>query len=310
MKHNLKITVILITMFFISQLIGIYVANAYSPEIVQQVNSQTGISENITVHDIPYGLEPPQNVKPENTIWQIIIALAIAIILMLALMKFKAEAFLRIWFFVVVVLGIALALNAFIKSFESAAIISLIIALPFAYFKIFKQNLLIHNITELFIYPGISTVFIPLLNVPTVVILLILISIYDAYAVWHSGFMQKMAKYQIEKVKVFSGFFVPYLGKNERAKIKKLGKSKNKDKRRKIGANIAILGGGDVVFPMILAGVVLRAFNIWSAVIIAIGATAALGWLFYISKKGKFYPAMPFITVGCFVALGIVYLLN
>jgi len=74
--------------------------------------------------------------------------------------------------------------------------------------------------------------------------------------------------------------------------------------------NIALLGGGDVVFPIILAGVVLHTWGLIPALIISIGATIALGLLFYYSEKGKFYPAMPFISAGCFIALGIAYLIH
>ena len=164
------------------------------------------------------------------------------------------------------------------------------------------------NITELFIYPGIASIFVPLLNIWTVVLLLILISIYDIYAVWHAGFMQKMAQYQIKKLKFFTGFFVPYLGKKQRDLIKGAA-SNSKLKNKKIKVNVAILGGGDVVFPIILAGVVLNSLGLIQAIIISIGATIALAWLFYISEKGKFYPAMPFISIGCLIALGLALLI-
>ena len=69
------------------------------------------------------------------------------------------------------------------------------------------KNLYIHNLTELLIYPGLAGVFVPLLSIWTMIFLLVLISVYDMWAVWHSGIMQKMAKYQINKLKIFSGFF-------------------------------------------------------------------------------------------------------
>ena len=188
--------------------------------------------------------------------------------------------------------------------------IALLIALPLAYLKVFKRNILVHNITELFIYPGIAAIFVPLLNIWTIIILLIIISLYDMWAVWHSGVMQKMAKYQIKTLKIFSGFFIPYLGKKERelvnqAKLSKSSKLKNKN----IKVNLAILGGGDIIFPMILSGVVLRTLDWQHALLIPFGALLGLAYLFYSSEKGKFYPAMPFITIGCFIALAIVYLI-
>jgi presenilin-like A22 family membrane protease len=141
--------------------------------------------------------------------------------------------------------------------------------------------------------------------------LLIIISLYDMYAVWHSGFMQKMAKYQIKQLKLFSGFFVPYMGKEDRIKLQQAKTQELKEKKlKKVKVHLAILGGGDVVFPILLAGVVLRVLGVWQAVLISIGATLALAYLFYRSEKGKFYPAMPFISIGCLIALGIIYLLN
>jgi hypothetical protein len=58
-----------------------------------------------------------------------------------------------------------------------------------------------------------------------------------------------------------------------------------------------------------MAGVVFRALGLIPALLIVLGATLALAGLFYASKKGKFYPAMPFITAGCFVGLVIAYLI-
>jgi len=54
--------------------------------------------------------------------------------------------------------------------------------------------------------------------------------------------------------------------------------------------------------------VVFNALGLIPALIIALGSTLALAFLFYISEKGKFYPAMPFITSGALIALLIAYL--
>ena len=306
MKHSIKIVIILLSMFFLTQLIGILVIHQYSPEVKQVVNEQ-GILENKTIYNLPYGMEPPPDITPSTTLFSIVLAMAIAVVFMLILMRYKVEFFLRAWFFVVVTLALGITIYAFLSGVKYAQIIALIIAIPLAAIKLFKRNIIVHNITELFIYPGIAAILVPLLNIWTVVILLVLISIYDIYAVWRAGFMQKMAQYQISKLKFFTGFFVPYLGKKEKKLIKQAKESNEKDKKIKV--NVAILGGGDVIFPIILAGVVLNQLGIIPALIISVGATLALAFLFYISKKGKFYPAMPFISAGCFLALGIALLI-
>jgi len=136
--------------------------------------------------------------------------------------------------------------------------------------------------------------------------------------------MQKMAKYQINNLRIFAGFFVPYTNKKQRAKIKlikqKALKLKNKDKEKflekefkksKIKINLAILGGGDVIFPLITAGVFYVAFqSIIPALIIIASAAVGLLTLFLMARKGKFYPAMPFITIAIYLGMAIIFLMR
>lgn len=298
MKHTLKITFVLLAMFIITQFIGLYVVNHYS----------------IQGEKLPYGMETPK-IEKEADFWTIfpslIFAFVIAISLLILLTKFKAEFILRLWFFVVIILALGIALNAPLSSLKYSSLIAFLIAAPLAFIKIFRRNLIVHNITELFIYPGIAAVFVPILNIWTIIILLILISIYDMWAVWHSGIMQKMAKYQIQKLNVFSGFFVPYASKKVMDNIKNMKKnlSKKQLEKKKIRVNVAILGGGDVVFPIITAGVMLKFLGFFPALFVIIGATLGLSYLFFFAEKRKFYPAMPFITSGIFVGMILAYLI-
>ena len=310
MKHNVKITAILIIMFLLTQLIGFFVVKTYNNGLI-----------------LPYGMEPPEEVKENFSIINILIAFVIAIGLFFLLTKIKAETFIRIWFFAVTSMAIGLTINVviflLIKNFNISlsmvSLIALILAVPLAYFKIFKRNMIVHNMTELIIYPGIAAVFVPLINTFGIVILLLLISIYDIWAVWHSEFMQKMAKYQIENLKFFTGFFLPYAEKKEKLKIKQI-KDKylekgekvlnNQFKKAKIKINLAILGGGDVIFPIIAAGVFYKTYHsIIPSLIISLFAALALLMLFLFAKKKRFYPAMPFLTMGIYLGMILYYAL-
>ena len=63
-----------------------------------------------------------------------------------------------------------------------------------------------------------------------------------------------------------------------------------------------------VMNDLILSGTSrLAAFS--QSLFIITGSTLALAYLFYTAEKDKFYPAMPFISVGCFIGLGIVMLI-
>ena len=320
MKHNTKITIILLAMFIATQLIGIYVVNFYSSVKI----SQEGIQTNVSAPELPFGFQPPelkQNSDFNYAFASIILAFMISISLLLFLTKLNAEFFLRAWFFVVIVIALVIAFNVvfsqigfFYGETLLAAPISwiaaLALALPLAYMKIYKRNFAVHNATELLVYPGIAAVFVPILNIYTISFLLILISIYDAWAVWHSGIMQKMAKYQINTLNVFSGFFIPYASKKvklQMQKMKNLSLAKS-GKLKKIKVNVAILGGGDVVFPIITSGVVLKTFGLIPALFVVGGATLGLAYLFVFAEKRKFYPAMPFITAGIFAGIAASYL--
>jgi UDP-N-acetylglucosamine:LPS N-acetylglucosamine transferase len=123
------------------------------------------------------------------------------------------------------------------------------------------------------------------------------------WAVWHSGIMQKIAKYQMNELKIFGGLFIPYISKKMRDRIAFLKKKKNKKELKKIKISVAILGGGDIVFPAITSGVFLKFLGIVPALFVVFGAFFGLFILMLYSEKKKFYPAMPFITAGIFMGL-------
>ncbi len=303
LKHNTKITAILISMFIITQLIGLFVTSVYT----------NGLK-------LPYGMEPPREIKEQPRGFEIILAFLIALTLFFVLVKINAETFIRLWFFLVTILALALSLNAifFKLNLFYYSVLALMLAIALSYIKIFKKHLLTHNITELLIYPGIAAVFIPLINVFWIIILLLLISIYDIWAVWHSKIMQKMAKFQINNLKFFTGFFVPYADKKQWDKIKEIKqKYVNKPalierhfKKSRIRINLAILGGGDIIFPIITSGVFYKYFGLVESLIIMFCAIISLLLLFVMAKKGKFYPAMPFITIGLYLGIIISWLVG
>lgn len=328
MKHSPKIMLIILAMFIVTQLIGLYVVNFYSPVVVVN-HVQTNVT---SPNALPFNLEPPPETSQVN-IFQILLyiipSFIIAILLFFVLTKFKAEFVLKAWFFIVVIIALATSLISFLPQSTTFLVIAISISVILAFFKIYRRNFLIHNLTELFIYPGIGSVFVALLSstgnpnrgLYAMMVLLVLISAYDLWAVWHSGIMQKMARYQIDKLKIFAGFLIPEISKQVKMKMQKMKELKKKNKNKKIKGikiNIALLGGGDVVFPLITAGVVLRKYGFTSllgmqlpvaSLLVILGATLGLTYLFIFGKRKKPYPAMPFISIGIFLALGACYLL-
>lgn len=243
MKHTIKITIILVLLFLSAQLVGLTVVDRY-------IDKQKTIEEGKTVYkQLPYDIQRP-DISPALSYLYIFLAVLIGTGIVLLLIKFQKNTLWKIWFFLSVWLVTGVALSAFIN--QGAAIL---IALFLAAYKILRPSLIIQNLTEVLMYGGIAAIFVPILNLLSVFILLILISIYDMYAVWHSKHMIKLAKYQT-KNKIFAGLFVPY--SLEGTTTKPIS-----EKKIKTQIKTAILGGGDIAFPLLFAGVVMKSFTFY-----------------------------------------------
>ena len=225
--------------------------------------------------ELPLGIERPE-VNEEVGYVPILVAIIIATAIALLLIKFSALKLWKLWFFIAIMYSLLISFGAFIHHY-----IALFLAIGFALLKILRPTAILHNFSELFIYGGLAGIFVPILNLFAIVVLLIIVSLYDMIAVWKTKHMIKMAKFQA-KSKVFAGLMIPY--------------SKNK---------VAILGGGDIGFPLLFSGVIMKTSGLISAYIVSFFAGLSLLALLLLSEKKKFYPAMPFLTAGCFIGWAI-----
>ncbi len=221
MKHSLKITLVLLTIFLLAQYIGIGVVYSY----IDHTAAET------TFTDLPIG-ERIQVEESTSYVW-VMAAILIGTALALLLAKYRLGLLWKLWFFIAIAVTLVVAFAPFMP-LMAATILSIILA----GWKTLKPNFYIHNLTELFIYGGLAAIFVPLFNLWSVSILMVLIALYDAYAVWKSKHMVTLAKSQA-KAKVFAGLLIPYsLGKP----TKKVPKGSIKVKK----VRTAILGGGGI----------------------------------------------------------------
>lgn len=288
-KRSIKISLMILGLFLVTQLVGLFIiANGSIPEI---------FDSNVDA------------VSPLSLFLNMIISFVLALTVFFFLIQYKWKNFLKIWFSLVILLTLSISINAIFSMFSLEGsqyfLLSVLIALPLVILKVFRPTIVTHNFTEVFIYSGLSLVFVNFLSPIFVILILILISFYDMWAVWHSGIMQKMAKFQMNEIKIFNGFLIPHLTPELKEKIKK-----NKGKKVKVKVPIALLGGGDIAFTMIPAGVFLKTFGWIPALFIVLGGFLGLCYLMFNSSKRKFYPAMPFITLGIFSMILIYFLFS
>lgn len=307
MKHTQKATLFLMFFFVITQIAGLSLV-AYDIKEVKTIDGAEG-SQIVTQHNPNTDLLRPQ-VFDSGIIIYLVVGIAIGTSLVLLLAKYKKQKFWQAWFF----MAVAIAISYVFSAFNLPLSLSLLIGAVFAYFKIFKPTVLIHNISEVLMYSGIAFLIAPRLNLFWVSVLLIIISLYDVIAVWKSKHMVTMAHFMSKTT--FAGLMIPYNSSGNKIKGRLEVKGlQNVDTDEKV----AILGGGDIAFPLIFSAVALEWFIMqgfaksnayFYSIIISLITAIALYLLLRFGKPNKFYPAMPFISLGCFIGLAIVYFLT
>ena len=321
MKHTLKVTIALVLFFFMAQFAGLLVINHYID------HKKTIEAKAVEWEPLPYGLERPEIKNQSYSFIYISIAILIGTVLVLLLARFNKPLIWKLWFFATVWLTLSIAFAAFINNnipfvavinakflnfaaanipflafIDNIAAAALAFALAMA--KLYKPGIIIQNLSEIFIYGGLAAVFVPMIKLFAAFMLLILISIYDYISVFKTKHMISLAKFQSQS-KVFAGLLIPY-GKGRALAENKITRKTEPLQQKK--ARIAVLGGGDIGFTLIFAGVVMKSLMLQEAVligflktlIIPVFVSLALLILLLKGRQDKFYPAMPVLSIGCF----------
>jgi len=161
----------------------------------------------------------------------------------------------------------------------------------------FYQYVLIHDLLVILGIAGAGS-WLGLSFTPQLVILLLLIfSVYDFIAVYKTKHMVKMAKAMVEANSIV-GLIIPAQVKDFTEKISEV----------QPGGKFLVVGGGDVVFPLILC-VSFVPESMTKALIMIGFSLLGLGfsfWVFVTQKIKKPIPALPPITLGAIIGYLVV----
>lgn len=321
MKHSLPTTALLIFLFIAAQLVGLSLVRL-NQDVVATPEGNDIVSRPTVLGDRP-------DTSGGESFALIAVGVAAGTALALLLIRFRLYRVWRVWFLLAVWVALSIALGVLLPQ-----AIALLLAAGLAVWKTFRPNPVIHNVTEILIYAGIAVLIAPLFDLWWVIALLLAISVYDWIAVHRSGHMVTLAKAQADK-SLFAGLYLPTTsGKSRSPASAKTGAAPARRAtpsarntpipeasapRALESGGAAILGGGDIAFPLIFAAVtqvwlietrgMLPTSAFFTSLLVPLGATIALTTLFALAKKGRFYPAMPPITAGCLIGLGVAALI-
>ncbi|MFT4326121.1 MAG: presenilin family intramembrane aspartyl protease [Candidatus Woesearchaeota archaeon] len=321
MKHSLSITLRIVMLFILAQLIGLFILSYYVP-----FGSGAG-----AINEDVYFFEPPQVENESLSFLVIIIPFIIGTIFMLLIIKFNLQIIWKIWYFLGISFALLISLYPFIPF---SLFVVYMVALLLTYIK--QKFYMLHNPIELLLYAGIAAIFVPILNIFSIYVLLILIALYDAYAVWKSKHMVALATFQTNS-NLFAGFQIKKktgsIGKRKgtslhhassisKEHMKKLKNDSFMSYKRNhsveenkesssVSQSNAILGGGDILFPLLFVGTLMKyTANLYLGLAIILSAAFALFLLLVYAKKHRFYPAMPFIGAGLVIPHGLYMVLQ
>lgn len=152
-----------------------------------------------------------------------------------------------------------------------------------------KPNVLLQNILVILGIAGAGSLLGTKMDSQTIIFLLIVFSIYDYIAVFKTKHMQKMAR-EMMKEQAILGLVLPQKTSDFKTLLKQVQPG---------GQRFFILGGGDIVFPLMFCASLLQT-GIMNALIVAGFSMIGLGANFYLlnkQKQRKPIPALPLIAL-------------
>lgn len=228
------------------------------------------IVKQYTTRNLPYGLRPPQ-VDKSLFPFHFMLVLGLVTLLVFVLKKVELLNFWKVWFLLAVALATSVSLSIFMSSW-----MALLVAFAIAILRVKSKNTYVKNMSELLVYGGVVAIFAPIFTPKTILILMLLLAVYDIFSVFYSGHMVELLRIQ-EKTGLFSGLSLQHEGGR------------------------ALLGGGDVMLPLLFAATVLKFNGLISALFVLYFSTLSLFLLLLFGKKEKYYPAVPILAFGSLV---------
>ena len=248
-------------------------------------------------------------IKPQPvSFFNILIYFLIITLFSLAVLKISKKGsgiMLQIFFILALFSGLDILFGTFIG--EPGAII---LAVALIVFRFSKPTILIHNLVIVGGLAGIGGMLGLTLFPRDVIILLIILAVYDAIAVYKTKHMVKMAQEMIKK-RVILGIIVPEKIMGFRASMIDVEHDKIPARRIfKPGERVKfmILGGGDLALPLLLIASVAHRNILHSIIILIFSLFGLLAMnLIFIKLKSRPMPALPplafFSILGYLVSL-------
>jgi presenilin-like A22 family membrane protease len=276
----MKTAFLLIAIFLMTQLLGLYVGNAYMESINQAIKS----GELEKRPEIIPGVNP-ESIEISFYLFGYIIFTTIIILIII---KFR-KSFIRVLEALVVFIASWFTFELLIPYEIWYLSLGFFLAIILTAWKVLRPSILNQNIAAIISGAGVGALLGGSLGIVPSLVFILILSAYDFVSVFITKHMVHMAKALTERPTAFT-IAAPH-------KFKKLTYVGIKGAKKRF--HIFQLGVGDMVIPLMFSISILSKFTILNSLFSIIGSTIALFLMIYfMSKKPRPLPALPFITAG------------
>ncbi len=167
----------------------------------------------------------------------------------------------------------------------------------------FVPKVWLHNVAMILTMVSLGAVFGRMISPWTAMILLLVIAVYDFFAV-RFGYMIWLTK-KLSESNTLPAFFIPRFMSQWKDKLKENGVAKLVEEKPS-ERDFSILGGGDIAFPLLLVSSVYFAYGFNNAILVAVFSLVGLigaYWIQAVFIKGKPMPALPPIAALSLIGL-------
>ena len=227
----------------------------------------------------------PENLPSNFAAWEFILAFFIGtLILWLSIKYFKRPLLIKIFFYLAIFDGLMIFSQAYFGWPLALLVFCIIFGIWLA-----ANNILMHNLVLVLAISSISVIFGFNLTPSATIVILLILAVYDFWAVYKTKHMVKMFQ-GLAEIKVHFALIIPKTVSGLFQKVKDVSPA----------AEFMFLGTGDIAMPAIFTVACLK-ISLLTSFFVALGAIfgfIALYIIFISQKEKKPMPGLPPIILG------------
>ncbi len=216
--------------------------------------------------------------------------IGVATALMIGLYKLKMDRIIKGWYFSALFLTTLIFFMVFFPTGIAVGLAAAVFTI-----KYFTKDYWTRNVLDTFSYAGAGALFGTMLGVRPALIFIGVLALYDIVAVFFTKHMLSLVEGGLS-TGTFMGIVYPKNGDFEDLS------EDITDESSSDGTQIGVVGGGDIIVPMMFSISLLKLYGVTSALAASLGAAVGLAVLMDRAEKDTFYPAIPIVGGGAVIA--------